>query len=402
MQKNQLKKLRLFYIVALLPLGANAEGIVDIKPQLSTSINYDDNVFRFSSKEQAKTILGSTATSDVSKQINLGVTINLTLSRQLITLSSNVNTTTYNRFSRLNNTGNANSLRWSWHLGDDFYGEVGVNETKAIAGFNESRNQVKNTTTTTRKFANINWNIIPDLTLKASREHVDYENGLISSNFLDRNDEIYQAGVSYQTPLNTEFGLSYRVTDSTFPNRNSLAKIVLGGDISQKELIGNVVWQPTIKTRLNAEVSEVTLDRNGTSVKSFSGFSQHWNLDHKLTDKLNLNITAYHDVTPVNEIASTYVKTKGFSFNPSWSVTSKVLLRAGLGYEERGYLGGTNITINNLDRSDKSTQGNLALIYTPTLKSLVQLEYLGENRTSNQADSGYHFNNINLSLRYDF
>ena len=216
---------------------------------------------------------------------------------------------------------------------------------------------------------------------------------------MDRNDEIYQAGVSYQTPLNTEFGLSYRVTDSTFPNRNSLAKIVLGGEISQKELIGNVVWQPTIKTRLNAEVSEVTLDRNGTSVKSFSGFSQHWNLDHKLTDKLNLNITAYHDVTPVNEIASTYVKTKGFSFNPSWSVTSKVLLRAGLGYEERGYLGGTNITINNLDRSDKSTQGNLALIYTPTLKSLVQLEYLGENRTSNQADSGYH---INLSLRYDF
>jgi hypothetical protein len=78
------------------------------------------------------------------------------------------------------------------------------------------------------------------------------------------------------------------------------------------------------------------------------------------------------------------------------------MVRSGFGYEERTYLGSAGISLNNTERYDESKILNLSLIYTPTLKSLVQLQYQGEKRTSNSDNVGYQFNNINFSVRYDY
>jgi exopolysaccharide biosynthesis operon protein EpsL len=379
-----------------------AEGIVDIKPYISAGVNYDDNIFRFSSPEQAKAALGSSDTSDVIKQIGLGLAVNLRLSRQLVTLSSSINKSSFNRFKNLDNIGKANSLRWSWHIGSDIYGELSASEAKAIAGFNESRSPVNNITTTSRQLASINWNFIPDWTINASREHVNYENALVSSNVFNREDDIYQTGIQYQSQLDTQLGLAYRIADSTFPNRTGFTQLTLGNDSTQKEIIATAAWQPTAKTRLSTRLSQVSLVRQDSLIPNFNGFSQHWSLDHQPTGKLNFNLTAYQDISPVDDVVSTYVKTRGISINPSWNITSKVLMRAGLEYEQRSYIGSAGVSLNNTDRSDESRQASLALIYTPTFKSVVQLQYQGENRTSNQANSDYQYNSLNLSFRYDY
>jgi hypothetical protein len=107
-------------------------------------------------------------------------------------------------------------------------------------------------------------------------------------------------------------------------------------------------------------------------------------------------------VSPIDDIESTYVQTTGVSFSPSWSLTSKTSLRAGVGYEERDYLGSAGFSIDDEDRNDTSKTANLSLLYTPTDKTLVQLQYLGEKRTSSIDNQGYEFNNLNLSFRYDF
>jgi exopolysaccharide biosynthesis operon protein EpsL len=388
--------------LSLIAMPALAEGIIDIKPFISTSINYDDNVFRFSSPEQAKASLGSSDTSDVIKQLALGVVVNLRLSRQMITLSSSINNNSFNRFKNLDNTGKANSMRWSWRIGSDVYGELSAGETEAIAGFNENKSPVKNTTTTSRQLASINWNFMPDWTINASREHVNYENALASFNILDREDDVYETGLRYQSQLDTQLGIAYRIADSSFPNRVGFTQITLGNESTEKDIIVSAGWQPTAKTRLSARLSQVSLQRQGAAIGDFNGFSQRWSLEHKPTEKLNFNISAYQDVAPVDDVVSTYVKTRGISINPSWNITSKVLMRAGLAYEQRSYIGSAGVSLNNTDRSDESTQANLALIYVPTLKSLLQLQYQGEQRTSNLANADYSYNNLNLSFRYDY
>ena len=383
-------------------LASSAEGIIDIKPYASTNVGYDDNVFRFSSPEQAKAMLGSTNSSDTIKQVDLGMAVNLRLSRQLVSIATSINESTYNRFQNLNNTGRSNSLRWSWRLGDDVYGELSASKSEAVAGFNETRSTTKNLRTSSRQLASINWMLRPDWTLNLSREHVNLENGLVSSNILDREDDIYESGIHYSNQLGTQLGLSYRIADSIYPNRTGFTQLIFGNESTQKDIIVNAAWLPSGKTRISTRVSYVSLDRKDSSERNFNGFSQRWNLDESLTGKTSINLTAYQEVSPVDDVLSTYVKAKGLGINPIWNATGKLTVRSGFGYEERTYLGSAGLSLNNTERYDESKLLNLSLIYTPTLKSLVQLQYQGEKRTSNSDNVGYQFNNINFSVRYDY
>lgn len=132
-------------MACLLPISMPlfATGIIDIKPYISTNIDYDDNIFRFSSPEQAKAVFDSSDTSDVVKRVDIGVNVNLRLDRQLLTVSSNINESRYDRFQILNNTGNANKVTWNWRVGNNVYGELSASRNEAIAGFNEIKQPVK-------------------------------------------------------------------------------------------------------------------------------------------------------------------------------------------------------------------------------------------------------------------
>ena len=386
----------------LIPILVKAEGIIDIKPYVSVGINYDDNLFRFSSPEQAKAALGSSDASDVMSRLDFGVLVNLRLSRQLVSLSSSLSENKFDRFDNLDNRGKANSLRWDWRLGNNFYGELSASENEAIAGFNETRNAVKNLRIVERQFASINWNFKPDWTIYASREQVALDNESASSRVLNREDEVVEGGVRFQSPLNTQLGLAYRIADSTFPNRDGPIKLVFGDASSQKEAIVTAAWLPGAKTKISTRLSHVNLKRNISSARDFSGFSQRIGLNYQATDKVNLDFAAYQVVSPVDDVVSTYVKSKGVDISPTWNITSKVALSGNLAYSENTYLGSAGISTNNQERQDESMQAGLTLFYTPTQKSLVQLQYQGEKRTSNLVNADYKFNNINFLFRYSF
>lgn len=386
----------------LLSTSSFAEGIVDIKPYISTSVNYDDNVFRFSSPDQAKAVLGSSNSSDLVKQLDLGLDVNLRLSRQLISFTSSINENKYSRFSNLDNTGKAIGLRWDWRMGNDFYGVLNASKANAIAGFNETKSPIKNIRSTDSQSASINWNLHPNWTLYFNGERDNLKNKAISSIQLDREDHIVETGIRYQSELATQLGLSYRVIDSSFPNRAGLIRTLFGIQSNEEEVAINAAWLPAPKTRISTRLSHVNLVRKDSQLSDFNGFNQHWGLDYAATSKLNFNLVAYQDLSPIDDVVSTYVKTVGLAVNPSWNITSKVVFRGNLSYAENAYIGSAAISNNNTERLDTSTQAGLSLIYTPTLKSLLELQYAGEKRTSNIAGAGYTFNNVNLLFRYGF
>lgn len=383
-------------------MSSFAEGIIDIKPYIGTSIHYDDNVFRFSSPDQAKAALGSSNMSDLVKQLDLGVEVNLRLSRQLVSFTSSVNENKYSRFSNLDNTGNSIGLRWDWRMGNDFYGVLSASKTDAIAGFNETKSPIKNNRATDKQSASINWNVLPDWTLYLKGERINFNNEAISSIQLDREDQIIESGIQYQSQSGTQLGLTYRMVDASFPNRTGLIKTLFGSESSEKEVALNVAWLPTSKTRISTRLSHVNLVRKDSQLSDFNGFNQHWGLDYAATSKVNLNLIAYQDLSPIDDVVSTYVKTTGIEVNPSWNITSKVVLRGNLSYAENAYIGSAAISNNNIERLDASTQAGLSLIYTPTLKSLLELQYTGEKRTSNISAAAYQFNNFNILFRYGF
>ena len=402
--RKQLKKSLIFGCLSVFSGTIFAEGMLDVKPYISTSINYDDNVFRFSSPAKAKAAFGSSATADTVKRLDLGATVNLRLSQQLFTLSADVGESRYNRFNILDNTAKSYNLAWNWRLGNDVYGLLSTKKSEAIAGFNEIRSPVKNTRTTSSQFATVYWNYHPDWTLYAIHGGTDTENELASFATLNRKDQVFETGLRFQNTLNTQVGLSYRVNDSRYINRTGGSLFLFGKESKLTTVDITAAWLPTPKTRISTRLSKVNIEYKDKPNRDFDGFSQRWDVSHTLTGKVNLSASAYREVAPIDDLDSTYVKATGVSFNPAWNITSKVTLRAGVGYEERDYMGSSALPFPFIgeDRNDDSTLANVALVYTPTQKSLMELKYQGEKRESSTNNQGYSFNSINFLFRYDF
>jgi exopolysaccharide biosynthesis operon protein EpsL len=379
-----------------------AEGLITLNPYVSSSISYDDNLYRFSSERQARAVLGSGNQSDIIKRLDLGLQANLQLSRQVISISTNLNDSQFNRNSRLDNTGSANALRWDWQIGSKLHGELAVDKTKAISGFEEIRNTGKNIRTNTRKFASIYWDIHPDWSLYTSREITDLENDLALSRVLNRGDVSVQSGVRYHSSSNTALELAYRTVDSDFNSRTNQLKTLLGSTSNQNEWILNLAWQPSAKTQLSARLSQLDLKRPNSQLSDFSGFNQRWNLGYSLTDKVNLSMSAYRTLSPVDDVISTYVEATGYSISPTWLITSKLNLSSNVSIEKRDFIGNASLLGISQDRDDESIQAGASLQYFPTQHLLMQIQYAGENRTSSTLNAGYQFNNINFLLRYNF
>jgi exopolysaccharide biosynthesis operon protein EpsL len=379
-----------------------ADGIFTLNPYVSSSISYDDNLYRFSSSEQAIAVLGTDVQSDIIKRLDLGLQANLQLSRQMLTLSTNMNESKFNRNSNLNNTGKANSLRWDWRIASKLHGELSTGITEALSGFNEIRNTGKNIRTNIRKIASVNWDIHPDLSIYTSREYNDLENDLQTTRVLNRSDMISQSGVRYRNAQNTSLELAYRTMDSSFDDRTGLVLATLGGESNQKEYVFNIAWSPSDKTQFSTNLSKVSLKRPNSQLSDFSGFNQRWNLGYSFSEKLNLGFSAYRNLLPVDDVVSTFVKVAGYSFSPTWRITSKLNLTSNLSMEKRDYIDSAAFLSSGQDRDDESLQAGASLQYFPTEHFFMQVQYTGEKRTSNNINSAYQFNNLNLSLRYNF
>ena len=383
--------------------NALAEGIVDIKPYVGVNTTYDDNIFRYSGPQQAKAATGSTAMSDTYVSAEAGVNVNLRLSRQLVSISAGINKNQFSRFTQLDNVGKSYGLAWSWRLGNDLSGEIGASENSAISSFNEFTNKTRNIRTAKRQFVSANWQFQPSWTARVNAEQTQSENGNKAFNNLDRESDVFGAGIRYDNPSNTQLSLDYRITNSIYPNRAGTIFSQLGNESTQEEWIAAAAWQPTGKTRMSVNVSQVSLDYKNTSRQGFSGLSEIFSLDYLFSAKTSLNLSAYQQISANDDLVSSYVQSTGFTISPTYNFSEKLNFKASFGLVSRDSLGNAGLVASNVEsRLDKYKNASISLSYLPTDKSLVQVTYLGERRRTNIVDQDYDFNTFNMYLRYNF
>ena len=380
-----------------------AEGIIDITPYVSVNASHDDNVFRFNNSAQAIAAFGSAATADNIVTTELGADANIRLSRQLIRLSGNINDNQYNRFSLLNNVGNAYSADWNWRLGNQFFGELGTDQNVGISSFSENQSPVRNIRTNNRKFASANWQFHPDWVARVSGQTAQSDNSLASFSAVNSESNTLESGFVYNSTLGSQLGLAYRNTVTKYANRTGFSLILFGKENTRKELIANAAWYPTAKTRVSGSISQVNLDYKNAPQPAFNGVSERLNIDYALSTKTAFNLSVYQELNAIEDTASTYVQSTGVSFNPSWSATEKLAVRAGLSIEHRDYLGSSGLFVNStVSRVDEFKTGNISLIYLPTRKSQVQLVYKKEQRNTNLPNANYDDNSVSATFRYNF
>lgn len=380
---------------------ALAEGLLDVRPYVSAGVNYDSNLFRFSSNAEAKAA-GFTQQSDTVKRLDAGVNASLRLSRQLIQFSANVNESRYSQYDFLDNTGKSYNLSWQWKLGSDVYGELGTSQSQSIAGFTDNDIISNNLRTFNRKRAMVNWRLLSDWTLHATREFGTFDNDLATFKNLDTEDDVTEVGVRYQNPLGTHVGVFYRLTDTAFPNRTPAARFFFGESTEQKQYGVNVSWLPSPLTKLSGQLSLVELTREGAPQRDFDGVNQRWNIEHALSAKTSLNASVYKEVTPLDDILATYAEFKGVSGGFYWAMTPKIGLNGALSYVERDFLGANAALTNATERNDTTKRGSLSLTYAPMNDALLQVAYTLEQRDANINAQDYQFQSINFLARYTF
>jgi exopolysaccharide biosynthesis operon protein EpsL len=390
-------KIELMTCFMLVSTSSLADGVIDFDPYVNSDITYDDNLFRFSSDAEAES--SGYSKSDVVKTIGAGVEAKLSLSRQLISLSAELNQNRYNQNSFLDNNGKSLNLGWNWQLGSDVYGVLSTSNTESISGFDNNNDRLKNSRVINKKHADINWNFLPSWVLHATREYSDLKNDQASYQYLDREDDTYEVGVQYSNPLGTQLGLFYRIVDSDY--QKSPNTFFYGTARTQEQLGVTMAWMPSQKTRVNGQVSQTKFNRENGLQKDFNGVNQRWNITYLLTEKTNVNLTAYKEASSVDDFFASYVEYTGLGAKATWNATSKVSFSGGLSYEEREFLG-NSLTGVPSNADDQSRRANLSMVYKPTDKALIQIRYSSEKREASTPTSSFQFNNINFFAQYNF
>ena len=388
-------------MLCLMASQAYAEGMVELQPYVRAGVLYDDNLFRFASKEEAAAD-GFDTLSDRVNTLAAGAQLNLRMSRQLIRVNASINDNQYHRYRFLDNTGKSYGIAWDWRLGNDVYGELSTSQSQSVAGFNDNDIIVRNLQTFIRQRASINWNVLSTWTLYGIAETTDFENDEAIFQPLDREDESQELGTRFQTSSGTQIGLFYRHLKSDFINRVGTSALIFGRKNEQDQYGLNLAWLPTLKTRFTGQISTIRFTRENALQDDFNGLNQRWNLDYALTGKTSLGLTAYRELTSVDDLLSTYVLFKGAGANASWNATSKLNFNASYGVGKREFLGGSSVFSVPVEREDNTKRLGLNMAYAPTEHASLQLRYVNEDRVSNINAFEYQFQSINLIGQYNF
>ena len=388
-------------LLCLMSSQAYAEGMVELQPYVRAGVLYDDNLFRFASKKEAEAA-GFSSQSDRVNTLDAGAQLNLRISRQLVRVNAGINDNQYNRYDFLDNTGKSYGITWDWRLGNDVYGDLSTSHSQSIAGFNDNDIIVRNLRTFKRQRASINWNVLSTWTLYGVADYTDFENEEAIFQPLDREDDSYEVGTRFQTTSGTQIGLFYRNLKSDFINRVGTSALIFGRENEQDQYGLNLAWLPTLKTRFTGQISTIRFTRENALQNNFNGLNQRWNLDYALSGKTSLGLTAYRELTSVDDLLSTYVLFKGAGANANWIATSKLNFNASYGVGKREFLGGSSVFSVPVEREDNTKRLGLNMAYSPTEHASLQLRYVNEDRVSNISSFEYQFQSINLIGQYSF
>jgi exopolysaccharide biosynthesis operon protein EpsL len=377
-------------------------GMVDIRPYVSASTMYDDNLFRFATKQQALAS-GISRMDDTMATVSAGVNVGVRLSRQRLLLGLGLSDTKFDSNKSLDYTANNSTALWNWQLGNHLDGVLSYTESESAPGFQERLSVAKNLRTSTKKLGSINWHFHPSWLMFASYDLTTSDNSNPISRTLNSESDTVEAGIQFESVASTRVRVSLRNNETRYLNRTGLSLLQFGDKSNQQQLITNVAWSPSRLTKLNATFALVDLEYPSNNNRNFSGTSQSLGMDYALTSNTNVSFSVFKDVSAIQDVVSNYVETTGFTVRPTWQATSKISVGGSVEYRDRTFIGSAGVYSNaTAERQDQTKSVNTFLSYQVTRKMSLFTNYSNENRSSNVNDFVTKANTLSATLRYDF
>jgi exopolysaccharide biosynthesis operon protein EpsL len=374
-----------------------------LTPFVEEKITRDDNVFRLSKNVDPVGARGSTSPGDTYTTTSLGITLDAPLSRQRFQAGYTWSATRYSQFSDLDFNGHDARAIWLWQLGNDLSGQLGYTENFALAPFQYTQSRTPDPLRSRAAFLNGAYLLTPRWRIQAGGGVFDQKNGDPALQPNDINISSADASLSYVTPANSSIGLSGRVEEGRYPNRTFVAGSPFDDSYRQASagFVGD--WTVSGVSHLAGRVARLSRRYPNTPQSDFDGNVAVLEYDWKVTGKLTLTGVVRRDISPFQDIQSSFVLVRGATVRPTLSVTEKIDLSAVLDYSIWDYLGDPGLVAGGaLGRVDRVRSGTASLSYKPLRGVTLQASVMRESRTSNLPTADYLANVASLTARLAF
>jgi len=391
--------------VCLLMPGASAFALWDDKVTLfaEEKVTYDDNVFRISKDLDPVATIGSSSRGDIYHTTSIGLNLDAPVSRQRFQLGYALNDNRYEQFTDLDFTGHDARAIWLWQFGNDLNGQLGYTEAFSLASFAYIQGRMPDPLKTRQAFLNAAFLVTPRWRLQGGWGGLEQTNGDPALQISDINITSTDMALSYITPTNNSVGLSTRVEDGRFPNREFVPGSPLD-DAYRQYGVGIVVdWTITGVSHLTARADHISRRYDHLSQSDVDGNTARAEYDWKPTGKFSLAATIQRDISPYQDIQSSFVLVKGINLRPKLNVSEKIDVSGVFDYSHWYYLGDPGLVAGGVQgRVDRVRSATVTVSYRFARNLTFLMSAQREVRTSNTALVDYAFDVISLTARISF
>ncbi|MCB5188088.1 putative exosortase B-associated extracellular polysaccharide biosynthesis transporter EpsL [Methylobacillus caricis] len=377
------------------------EGDV-IRPYASATYMYDDNLRRFSGKDQALASTGSEKMADTMLMTEVGIILDKKISQQVFFIDLGLNRSKFDRNSALDSNGRELNAKWNWHLGNFWQGNFQAFHKKALvpfADFLEVGGLGLNIRTEDKKSADAIWKLHPRWQTRIALVNYEVEYSAENQKAANLNENSQEVELDYISPSTSKVGVVYRHARGDRPVDQIFIGIPISNDYTQNEIKLNVDWSLSAKSKFQFLGGLVDRKHDEVSSRDFRKFNARSNFNWMPTGKTSMNLSAWRENNAQGFVTSSYTLNKGTSLSASLYATSKVTFQGNLRYEKRDFVGDD---IFGSQRSDRDKTFSLGVVYKPTLSFVLNASLMHSIRESTLNTFEFDANSVSLTGQYEF
>jgi exopolysaccharide biosynthesis operon protein EpsL len=353
-----------------------------VTPFVEEKVTHDDNVFRVPNSAGPQ--------ADTYYTTSLGLNFDIPISRQRFQAGYAWNAIRFNRLTDLDFDGHDTRATWLWQLGNDLSGQIGYAENLALAPFAYTQSTTPDPLKSRLASFNAAYLVTPRWRVQGGLGEFRQTNGDPTFSTNDINISSAEASVSYVTPANTSVGLSERIEEGRYPNREFVPATPSTpaspfDDAYRQTTTGFIAdWTVTGVSRLVARAGRLSRRYANTPQSDFDGTAANLQYDWKPTGKLSFTGVVRRDISPFQDIQSSAVLVKGITVRPTLNVTQKIDVSGVLDYGTWYYLGDPGLVSGGTQgRVDHVFLAAATLSYKPLRTVTLTMTLQREARSSN-------------------
>lgn len=375
-----------------------------LQPFVFGSIQYNTNLLRFASTDEALALTGNRHKDTLIHQYGAGANVNLPMSKQLLTLSGQLYQSRYSRYDFLDHTGGSASAGLSLDITRYFQAKLGGEYSRRLSSFDYRPTTTDQTTpkdirVNSRAYADMSLLFSPDWSMNFSIDQSNNDYSLPQQRFLVRQQDNASIEMRRQGNDGSFLGLGYKHSVVNYPDRQFDQNSQLDNGFKDQRYFVSMRLVPKPYAKLSGRLTAIQRTNDHLSQRDFSTHEAMLNYQHEFNNQVITTLALGRDVSGVSDARSNYITRTSSDLAVKAPVTSRLY--------SSGTLSATLNEFHDADllnnrRKDGVVSLNAEMSYEMTKNAVGTVGAMIGYRNSTLDQFDYRYNMLTLKVQATF